>query len=55
MIVYCLKCDVPIRDGEEVKFTALAYFKQLASRVAFSVTTPHEAERETFRHAQCPK
>jgi hypothetical protein len=55
MIIYCLKCEVPIRDGEEVQFTASAFFKQLASRVAFSVSTPHEAEKETFRHVKCPR
>lgn len=53
MIIYCIKCELPIKNDEEVKFTAVAFFKQLGSRVAFSVTTPHEAEKESFRHVQC--
>jgi hypothetical protein len=54
MIINCIKCNRPIKTGDEIKYTAVSFYKELGSKVAYSVSTPHEADQETFRHIQCP-
>lgn len=54
MTVYCYLCQQPFRDGSEVAFTGLAYWHELKSKVAYSITQPHEVYADTMHHTDCP-
>lgn len=49
----CPLCDRRIQDGELVKLTILAPYKELKSRVHFCVGQPLDADPESLRHADC--
>ena len=54
MTLTCFKCGYRIKTDEEVQYTGRSFFKEVASRVAYCITTPHEVIKDTIRHVICP-
>lgn len=53
MMILCQKCDRPLREGQEIKFTGRAFYRELGSKVTYAITTPHDADPDTFAHVDC--
>lgn len=49
----CPLCNKRIHDGELVKLTILAPYKELRSRVHYCVGQPLDADPDSLRHADC--
>lgn len=53
MMLRCRKCERVFRENDEVKAVMSAFWHELASRVNFSVTKPHDVDSETLEHVDC--
>lgn len=53
MTINCYICHKPFREEDEVVFTGLAYWHELASRVHYSISKPHEVFKSTMHHMKC--
>ena len=53
MIIDCWICHKPFKEGEEIVFTGYAYWHELGSKVAYSISKPHEVAKDTIHHSDC--
>lgn len=53
MTIHCYICGKAFREDDEVVFTGLAYWHELASRVHYSISKPHEVFKTTMHHNDC--
>lgn len=53
MIIRCRACGHRIADGDEVRGTFRAFLHELGSTVLYSITKPHEVEKDSLEHVNC--
>jgi hypothetical protein len=49
----CYVCGNPLREGQLVEVTVIAPYKELGSKVIFSIHKPIDAYPDTLRHHDC--
>lgn len=55
MLRTCYLCGEPLKTDELVELTVIAPFRELKSKVAFSIGAPQDAYASTLRHHECPE
>lgn len=50
---FCPLCEQRFKEGELVKLTILAEYKELKSKVHYSVGHPLDADPASLTHADC--
>ena len=53
MILYCNICKASLKEKEEVRLTADAYWHELGSKIVFSISQPHNVDVTSLRHVDC--
>ena len=52
-IRYCPKCGQPIKTGDKVELLVYAIYKEVPSKIAYSIEKPFDAEPESLAHLNC--
>jgi hypothetical protein len=53
MLIECRKCGKILRTDDEVRYTAIGYYRELGSKRVFSVSKPHDVEPDSLEHVDC--
>lgn len=53
MIKTCYVCAARLKTDDIVELTVVAPFRELASKIHFSIGTPLDAYADTLKHSNC--